>query len=195
MYLHTVTSYTYELRKPKDLLGKLERELHRLGKGKIWASDHAYNFAVTAWHMTDWVWQHERTKSPGNTRSFGFSSVATFQNFITRDCRDLDICSDLANGSKHFEVERRDRAVIDTDVSLGPSFVLDVSRLDIDALGGPPILKVRLADGSSKRAEDVFKGAVSYWFRFFREHELLPPNAKRRYPRYEMRKRGQGTAT
>ena len=50
-----MTDYSFALRSPADLLEKLKRELERLQQDETYQSDHAFNFAVTAWHMTDWV--------------------------------------------------------------------------------------------------------------------------------------------
>ena len=187
-------SYAYRLQEPKHLLGKMERELHRALKDEKWASDHAYNFAVTAWHMTDWLWRQAEVSEPSKRNHFGCRSLQTFQNFIRRESGALDICSDLANGAKHFVVSRRKKAVLGAEVStkvveggtLG-SFVLGSDRLG----GTIPVLKVRLANGTSRLVEAIFKEAVSFWYKFFRSHDLFPPHARRKYPRHETRKRGR----
>ena len=44
---------------PFELICKLDRELERIDNSKILDElvDHTMNFALTAYHMTDWVWK------------------------------------------------------------------------------------------------------------------------------------------
>lgn len=48
----------FDLRSCRDLLGKLERELLRLeySLDRFDRADHAANFAIWAWRLTDWVY-------------------------------------------------------------------------------------------------------------------------------------------
>lgn len=183
--------YGYKLHSPKSLLGKMDRELARVQKDKKWQSDHAFNFAVTAWHMTDWLWHYAEETNPGQREYFGRTNKKRFQNFVRGESKALDICMDLANGAKHFHVSRQTKVALSADVSakeiqggsLG-SFVLDV-----DQLGGTiQVLKIRLADGTSVLPKDIFKEALEFWYAFCRQHGILD-NARRRYPQFQTRKR------
>jgi hypothetical protein len=70
----------------------------------------AFNCAVTAWHLADWVWQsandeqramlEERLafKRTGNERT----SLHAFNDALGKDFPQLAACREFANGSKHF---------------------------------------------------------------------------------------------
>ena len=53
---------TPDLDNCRDMLRKLERELGRLNAAtsRDDQSDHAANFALTAWHLADWVFHSPR---------------------------------------------------------------------------------------------------------------------------------------
>ncbi len=183
--------YGYKLHSPKSLLGKMDRELARVQKDEKWQSDHAFNFAVTAWHMTDWLWDHAVETNPGQREYFGRTNKKRFQNFVRGESKALDICMDLANGAKHFNVSRQTKVALSADVSakeiqggLLESFVLGVDRLG----GTIQVLKIRLANGTSVLAEDIFKEALEFWYAFCREHGILE-NARRQYPQFQTRKK------
>ena len=175
-----MATYAYDLQTPLDLLGKLGRELRAFQQDAERQSDHAYNFAITAWHLTDWLWQYDKAQNPGAEKWFGCASRRSFQAKICKQSPDIKICNELAIGSKHFHVEKRKKVVESAEISAGPSFILNVSLLDVDRLGpGPvPVLKVRMVDGTSVKSAKVFNGAMKFWFGFFQDHGLLPEGAK-----------------
>ncbi len=162
--------YSFVLKSPANLLEKLARDLKRLAQDEQNQSDHAFNFAVTAWHMSEWAYKAAQERSQGS-KPFGCASLRAFQNFIRKDCPALDICYDLANGSKHTEVARSSKAVIETGVSAVASRLLDSFELGQDRLGGIA-LKVRFADGTSGYAIDVFMEALAYWKGILEQHKL-----------------------
>jgi hypothetical protein len=90
----------FDLKTPDDLRGKLRRDLAKLREAPLDA-DAAFNFFVTAEHMLDWVYpKHVNDLKRTQTRE---SSIY------------LQVCSHLANGAKHFEVEaKRHKSVDDT---------------------------------------------------------------------------------
>jgi hypothetical protein len=80
----------FDLSNAAGLREKLRRDLGRL-KAEPFNADAAFNFFVTAEHMLDWVFpKHAGSKRRGQVRAA--SAV-------------LRVCSHLANGAKHFEVE------------------------------------------------------------------------------------------
>ncbi len=98
----------FELKTPQDLLNKLRREYERLQLSPL-DQDVAFNFFVTAEHMSDWIY-------PGASGS----SNAKHRNELKEKNTLLLICSHLANGSKHFEVNnKRHNSVSDTSISKG----------------------------------------------------------------------------
>ena len=58
-----MTDYAFALGTPADLLEKLSREIERFRQDEQNQSDHAFNFAVTAWHITDWVYKDTRQRA------------------------------------------------------------------------------------------------------------------------------------
>ena len=91
----------FELSKPTDLLKKLHHEFEQLRK----EPDNTYvafNFFVTAEHILDWLYPKKANKK--KREKLRDSSVL------------LQICSHIASGSKHFEVEdRHHQSVFGTD--------------------------------------------------------------------------------
>jgi len=97
----------------RDLLEKLRYETGRLntterfdvmGRGYI-----AFNCAVTAWHMTDWVWaeldpiQREKIQAlAGTTCELEATNPKPLQAYARRESPALKLCELLANGSKHY---------------------------------------------------------------------------------------------
>ena len=71
-------------------------------------SYHAYNFAVTAWHMTDWVWEGSSAEQPAEIfarlAGTGARRKTAFQNGARKRSRAIHICRQIATGSKHVTV-------------------------------------------------------------------------------------------
>jgi hypothetical protein len=80
----------FELKTPADLREKMRRDLVKM-KSEPLNSDHAFNFFITSEHMLDWVY-------PGKDNKLKRTSAR--QNSIL-----LKVCSHLASGAKHFEVQ------------------------------------------------------------------------------------------
>jgi hypothetical protein len=112
----------FALATPGDVLSKLWWEIDQLRKSLSTQSDdgahapayHAFNCAITAWHMADWIWQiaaaqdriyllSEFALSPTGENQRDFS---LFTRALMARYRVLHICRQLATGSKHKLVER-----------------------------------------------------------------------------------------
>lgn len=90
----------FELKTPRDLLNKLRRDYQRMQQSPD-DQDMAFNFFVTAEHMVDWMYPHDRAEQKRTRRGDIY----------------LEICSHIANGSKHFEAtDKRHEAVKDAVV-------------------------------------------------------------------------------
>jgi hypothetical protein len=83
---------TFDLKDAHDLRAKMRRDLQRLRAAPL-DPDCAFNFFVTAEHMLDWIYPKKAGKA---------DREAAKQSEIL-----LRICSHLANGLKHFEVESK----------------------------------------------------------------------------------------
>ena len=77
----------FELKTPQDLFRKMEHDFARM-EAAVLDSLAAFDFFVTAEHMVDWIHLGHATK-PIKTTERG-------NNII------LQVCSQLANGAKHF---------------------------------------------------------------------------------------------
>jgi hypothetical protein len=90
----------FELKTPRDLLLKLKFDLKAL-KREPTNTYLAFNLFVTAEHMKDWVF-------PGKANRKNRENIEKSSSL-------LQICSHIANGAKHFEVEaRHHNSVADT---------------------------------------------------------------------------------
>src|SRR5262249_57542595 len=99
---------TLAMNSSRDMLEKLRREIDRLAGSIIRQEivDHGLNAAMTAWHLTDWVWREIQ----GSTRRSTLTAKAgapirelkQFQELVKRNCAELAYCEDIAISTKHF---------------------------------------------------------------------------------------------
>ena len=90
----------FQLRSPHDLLDKMRSDLEKFKKSPTDPYS-AFKFFVTAEHMKDWTFPGERNR----TRREALEKAEPL----------LQVCSHVANGAKHFEVEaKHHRSVADT---------------------------------------------------------------------------------
>jgi hypothetical protein len=170
---------------PEHLLLKLRWEIKNFQRSSRRSSPkdmvpayHAFNCAVTAWHMTDWVWEYLAPQSQAELAkrlSLRASTLRSFQDAIALSSRALNACQEIANGSKHRKV-RRPQA--DPDVHAG----IQVVEITSDEPGlpiNPPgryryrLLWVIRDRAGVRPALDVFKEAAYYWDDFLRRWLLF----------------------
>jgi hypothetical protein len=139
---------------PADLRDKLHREFERL-KAEPLSFDHAFNFFVTAEHMLDWVY-------PGNQNRQGRTDAKN--NSVL-----LQICSHLASGAKHFEVQdRRHNSISSTEPGMGCS-IEDYFEPGYFAPGYFGSLQVRLQGnaanelGQGIEVIELAEKVIEYW--------------------------------
>jgi hypothetical protein len=102
---------TLQFRTAADFLQKLSREITRVSDANETADviDHATNAAMTAWHLTDWVW-HDigRDKAADPFRLIAkiagepIRSLEDFQRFVRKNSMDVLYCESIAVSTKHF---------------------------------------------------------------------------------------------
>jgi hypothetical protein len=113
----------------------------------------AFNAAVTAWHLADWVFED---MSDEQRRQFGISTFTDLQTLAREQCRALHLCRQIATASKHRVVRVR----YDDSVS---------TRVDFNRADAPhwPKWGLVIIDGDkSYPAIDVFEEARLYWYKF-----------------------------
>jgi hypothetical protein len=104
----------FGLRDSRDILEKLTWELGNLFLRQRYdiavCQYHAFNCAVTAWHVTDWLWQDVESSPALRTRlekEIGpLKNDKAFQKYVSGECNALILCQQIANGSKHCRLTR-----------------------------------------------------------------------------------------
>lgn len=115
---------------PQHMWTKLAWELNGLiDSMSVWKDNeaapeplfHAFNTAVTAWHMTDWLWQYDcaTRKKLATKFQFVFECTPTgikrglekLQDAVVLHCDELKVCREIANGSKHMRKNKVDHNI------------------------------------------------------------------------------------
>lgn len=140
----------FEIKTAQDLLGKLKREYTQLQKSPL-DQDIAFNFFITAEHISDWLYPGYANKS--KRESLRDSSLY------------LQVCSHIANGSKHFKAEAKHHKSVSGTSSKGafdPNIfdndAFDVARLEID-LDGDAAKQL----GSSIEVVELARRILEFW--------------------------------
>ncbi len=184
-----MSEYAFGLVKPQDMIDKLEREIGRLVASETNSNidhkhqaDHAFNCAVTAWHITDWMHVAQLRTASVNSKSLG-----NFQKQLIDDCFELGICKDLANGSKHFKIDKPDKSIVSKTLNkktvgggiLQPVVQPILGPVVSSVFGGYQVLEVQvlLKNGANIKASLFFKAVHKYWRQFLSDastHNIHP---------------------
>ena len=133
-----------------DLYQKLRRDADRLEK--LVTPDDFFNFVITAHSLCDWA---ERDPSLSSTAHAAVANV--------RVTSWMQICRDLANGSKHFEVTTYNASVTGSHGDVG----YGTGRYGVGAYGvGEWSITVE-HDGSTHDALAVVVEVMAVWHDFF----------------------------
>jgi len=139
----------------------------------------AWNAAVTAWHITDWLWQsspeirlilarrYQLNFTEGSKNALR-DGLEDFQEAVAKDCRFLYVCREIANGSKHMRKNK-----VDPDITALAQW-LPV----IEAVGhvrpGDFALSLTIVDGDHREdATRWFIQAFGYWEELFTKEKLV----------------------
>lgn len=183
----TNRSATFDLVSCCDVLRKLERELKRIRRcnDREELADLGFNFAVTAWHLADWVWadtkgQHAlraalATEAGVRAPEFDFEE---FQDLMRRRSEDLNYCRLIATASKHVGTDHLpgDPGSLTATGSVAPSSgllgggPLATSPLAVGG-GGTYVLKI-IVDGNRIPAVEVFERVLEFWAQFIYGHQI-----------------------
>jgi len=100
----------FELKTPRQIFNKMVRDANRIAKYPA-DSDACFNFFVTAEHMVDWL-------LPGDHNKTARSAL--------RSDPVLKICSQLANGAKHFQtLDKRHKSITGTNYTYSTRITFD----------------------------------------------------------------------
>jgi hypothetical protein len=144
----------------------------------------AFNTAVTAWHITDWLWEsRESTRAPMKKR-FGFdynewsqrgrnTGLNEFQHAVAADRRSIYICREIANASKHMRRKKIDPAI--KAVAEWHPALEAVGHVKVGHL----VMNLTIFDGEERHdAERLFIDAAGYWENLLRAENLITAEAR-----------------
>lgn len=150
---------TYGLKSARDLFRKLQRDASLL-KEEV-SSDRFFNFVVTAYSLADWI------KNDPSVPQEAKDELIRFKR-----SREIQICRDLANASKHFEL----------DVNKNPSPTVTnaesetgygVGRFGKGAYSvSEESITIRLRSGNMINGLDLIADTLRAWTNFFETHKV-----------------------
>jgi hypothetical protein len=152
-------SLTYGLKNARDLLAKLERDAELL-RNEV-STDRFFNFVVTAYSLADWV---------QNDPSVPLNAKADLTLF--RSTNEIQICRDLANASKHFQLDPK-RNPSPTVKSAHSDQGFGLGRFGAGAYGvGEEEIIVWLSTGTNIKGLDLIESTLRVWEHFFARHGM-----------------------
>lgn len=163
---------SFDIESCRDLYNKLDRELERLRNAtrRDDQTDHALNFAISAWHMTDWTWAsacRDPQKKVALAKLAGIPPGQFNKDSWARHMAqnpNIAICQGIATAAKHVGA---DMATFETGFNLAAVERLDdVSSVDkllsFDDLQTGWTLKV--VEGTERRdAIPIFERVLQTW--------------------------------
>ncbi len=169
------SGHVFRMRSVHDIFRKLGNEKRRFekaewkGEGRADQMDAAINFAITAWHVTDWVWgQHEYALC----EYFGVRNKWEFQGEIRRSCSDLAVCDVIANAAKHGGAadEKEGRPDVETILVAHP-VTNDAPGVELVAVQTDLQWSLEIeVDGKRKDPLELFNRVFLFWHKFIRKH-------------------------
>lgn len=141
--------HSFNIKSSNDFLQKLVEDFEALTNNPL-SSSIAINCAMTAWHLTDWVFKEYAAQH-------GYNDLGNFR--LSLDCPSLLIMHDIANGSKHLELSRPKSQISDTETHEGffDSNFFDHRSFDVDTL------QLVMEDGSKLSFTDEVEKAMLFW--------------------------------
>ena len=163
-------SHTFALETCRDVLGKLEWEIDGLEQEQDMPAlaFRAFNCAVTAWHLSDWVWK----ALGGRRRAWGDDE----ENF-KRDCRDkcpaLAHCWLIANASKHGGIDIQKKKIT-TEVRSEQTRAFEAGSGRSGEALAAYAWKITVADRpqSGRNVIEIFREGMNYWTNLIYREQL-----------------------
>ncbi len=163
-----LTSLKYGFQNTQDLMGKVEREKARLlesvtRQDKLEIADAVFNFAVTAYHIKDWL----------INETLGPHSRNVVEECVNSQ-KVLCICGDICNGSKHrvFNARYKPRSNA-KDIVISP-LTVDMETITCDSeipINGYT-LRVQLEDGDEFEILDFANKVIEAWKMYFKRYGI-----------------------
>jgi hypothetical protein len=177
---------------PQHMFIKLSWELNALmGSMSVWKDNEsapqslfiAFNTAITAWHMTDWLWQHcAETRTKLATKfQFVFEETPAgikrglekFQDAVVLYCDELRVCREIANGSKHMRKRK-----VDPNIKAQAVWAKAVDGAGF-AKPGDLVMSLRITHNDKELdAELAFIEAFGFWEKLMTELDVFTAKAR-----------------
>jgi hypothetical protein len=147
---------TFAFESCRDVLAKLEREIDRYtvaahSEELENMKDTAFNIAVTAWHLCDWVFND---MNPEQRTRLGIHDFIQMCKHAL-DCRALNIFRQVATASKHWTVTNRPDPTVKVVVAAVPQW------------------SIMFEDSNGKMsADEAFEQALSFWTSFIYQNGI-----------------------
>lgn len=147
----------------RDVLAKAERDLAALesaiaAQDRTEVQDNLYNFAVSVYHVRDWLIEHPGANyTPTDVNSCAQSSTA------------IQAFRDLATANKHRRITRYSPSTQEVTASVAAIAPLAAGSSAPEALFR---MKIVASDGARHEAVALGKSAIAAWSAFFRSHGL-----------------------
>jgi hypothetical protein len=167
--------YSFGIATAHDLYCKLKREYAQFhDPSGIADSDLAWNCALTAWHLRDWLWWQRLSVCPGeDVKLFGLSFGTDrdyYNTELNRRCPKYKLLRDLCNGSKHFHLTNPDMV---ESTTIRPGAMFGEAMFNEVCPNEGPYLAICLDDGSIVRFGEVLGQVVALWDDVFKNEPCL----------------------
>jgi hypothetical protein len=154
----------FNIKNCRDLYLKLVAEYEDLLKDPISARV-AINFALTAYHMAEWIWGEWLENDTVARDKLGIGAKEELKGWVCRQNLLLADMRSIANGSKHFKKDRFGKTAVGNDY-VEPGYVepdyFESTCLLIDTGRGPKPVWTDL--------RSVAEQVVAFWRDFLHEH-------------------------
>jgi len=164
---------------PRELLAKLDWEIEQASQiepqEEAVASYRAFNCAVTAWSMCDWIWnsapEHLRDRFRRESPKPEAEGSEPLAALLRKRSRELAICQQLANGSKHFVLDRYNDPAVSSKRLPSMAYLFSDDGKKSRVAPGPSA--VFIEDGTQLYWDVVLFSTVrSFWHDFFDEYGI-----------------------
>lgn len=143
------------------LYRKLERTFYRRPHYKEHQIDWVFDFAVSAWHLVEWVARERQSQNK--------SVVQTTQALLKKKCPEIAVCEQVCSGAKHFVLDNPQLKPfnIASDVK-GTADLMGISgnvypgENPVDVILTPSV-SITDKDGRNWQATMLFHSVLSFW--------------------------------
>lgn len=150
IHINISTMKSFGAKNPEDQLKEIITEYYDFVDNHLNATK-ANNICVNLWQLNDWIYKFYNIED----------SIPVFRNKLFESCPYLRVVHDIANASKHFELDRSKSSLKEArkhegvfDHTFDSSF--DMSKLE-----------VVLEDDVTISDKNLIKTALDFWIKFF----------------------------